>query len=192
MTGIKNIIWDWNGTLLNDMNLCINAMNVLLKKRELPLLTKEYYQEVFTFPVIEYYKKLGFDFNKEPFEIPAHEFIDAYHQGFNSTKLQPGVLEILRFCQSLNIQQYILSAMEQEALEKTIKHFNIESYFDELVGIKDHLAFSKVKFGKELILRKNLSTSSTYLIGDSTHDYEVANELGIKCVLRSKLALLFI
>ena len=183
MQKIKNIIWDWNGTLLNDIDLCISAMNVPLKKRNLNKLTKDRYLEIFNFPVIEYYKKLGFDFNKEPFEVPAHEFINAYQNDFNSTRLQSGVIEILEFFQLKDISQFILSAMEQEALEKTIRHFNLENYFDELIGIKNHLAFSKVEAGRELIERKLLNKNTTVLIGDSLHDYEVAQELEINCML---------
>jgi len=183
MQKISSIIWDWNGTLLDDVDLCISAMNVLLRKRKLPVLTKNHYQKVFTFPVIEYYKKLGFDFTTEPFDIPAHEFIKQYQKEFNTTKLQNGAVEALEYFKSNNIKQFILSAMEHKSLESTVKHFNIDKYFDELMGIKDHFAFSKVEFGKELIKKHKLNKSESCLIGDSTHDYEVANELGISCIL---------
>ncbi len=183
MQKISSIIWDWNGTLLDDIDLCISAMNILLKKRKLPKLTKDYYQKVFTFPVIDYYKKLGFDFMNESFEIPAHEFINEYQQNFHLTKLQPDAVEILEFFKKNGIKQFILSAMEQRSLEKTVNSFNIGEYFDELAGIKDHFAYSKVEFGKRLIEKNRLNLIETCLIGDSTHDYEVANDLGIKCIL---------
>ena len=64
---IKHIVWDWNGTLLNDNWLAIKAINILLKRYNLPLITLEQYLAVFTFPVIDYYKELGFDFNKTSF-----------------------------------------------------------------------------------------------------------------------------
>ncbi|MFC2137602.1 HAD family hydrolase [Bacteroidota bacterium] len=183
MRRITSIIWDWNGTLLDDIDLCISAMNVLLEKRNLPKLTKDHYQKVFTFPVIEYYKKLGFDFTKESFDVPAHEFIDEYNKNFHITKLQKGVVEVLEYFESQNIKQFILSAMEQKSLQTTVKIFNIEKYFEELIGIRDHFAFSKVDFGKQLIEKYKLHLKETCLIGDSTHDYEVAKELGINCIL---------
>jgi phosphoglycolate phosphatase len=73
---LKSIIWDWNGTLLNDLDFCISTINILLKKRELPLLNHYSYKEVFSFPVKDYYQAVGFDFSKEDFAIPAQEFID--------------------------------------------------------------------------------------------------------------------
>ena len=65
----KHIVWDWNGTLLDDRWLCIEAINYVLKSRNMPLVSNKDYRNLFCFPVIEYYKKLGFDFTKEPFPI---------------------------------------------------------------------------------------------------------------------------
>ena len=64
----KHIIWDWNGTLLDDVDIVIDCMNSLLKKRNLPLLHVDKYKDIFTFPVKDYYSQLGFDFTTEPFE----------------------------------------------------------------------------------------------------------------------------
>ena len=67
----KHIIWDWNGTLLNDTWLCVEGINKSLEKRSLQTITEEIYRKVFSFPVEDYYKRLGFDFKKEPFEVPG-------------------------------------------------------------------------------------------------------------------------
>ena len=69
------VVWDWNGTLFDDVALCIQVMNGMLEKRGLPRLAgPKQYRQVFTFPVEEYYKALGFDFSREPFsQLPAQE-----------------------------------------------------------------------------------------------------------------------
>ena len=121
MSNFKNIIWDWNGTLLNDIDLCINSMNQLLKRRGLKTISKEYYKDIFTFPVIEYYKELGFNFEKESFKIPAHEFIEVYKSNFNSCSLHTDAIEIIKFFNFKGVNQFILSAMEQEELGRTVK-----------------------------------------------------------------------
>ena len=72
------IIWDWNGTLLDDAEVCREAINKMLKVRNLPELSLSTYRNVFTFPVIEYYKEVGFDFSKEDWEPVAMEFINLY------------------------------------------------------------------------------------------------------------------
>ena len=62
---IKYIIWDWNGTLIDDAWLFVEIMNEELKERMLPQINIQDYRQHFTFPVKKYYERLGFDFQKE-------------------------------------------------------------------------------------------------------------------------------
>ena len=75
MQKIQTIVWDWNGTLLDDVELCRHTINRLLVKRGLKRLDLEQYRRVFQFPIIEYYRKAGFDLEAEPFEVLAHEYM---------------------------------------------------------------------------------------------------------------------
>jgi len=180
---IGGIIWDWNGTLLNDTHLCVRTMNAMLEKRELPVLSLNRYRDVFSFPVKDYYQKIGFDFESEPFEIPALEFIDGYNAQMNDCKLQQDSLAVLNYFQSIGIPQYILSAMKQDALEEGLRHHQITSFFEHVSGLDNHYAASKIENGHRLIADLNLNTRELVLIGDTVHDYEVATELGCQCVL---------
>ena len=82
---IKHIIWDWNGTLLDDRWLCVDSINLSLRKRNLPEINEQKYLDIFCFPVEKYYQKLGFDFEKEPFTVSGSEFISNYN--FSNTIL---------------------------------------------------------------------------------------------------------
>ena len=70
-----HIIWDWNGTLLDDAWLCVDVMNGMLEERGMKLKTVDEYRELFDFPVRDYYEKLGFNFKDEPFDKVGMEFI---------------------------------------------------------------------------------------------------------------------
>ena len=94
MKSIKQIIWDWNGTLLDDAWLCVQSMNKVLQRRQMPELTSARYQEVFDFPVIKYYELLGFDFKKEPFTIVGTEFINEYYKNSHKLDLQEGAKKV--------------------------------------------------------------------------------------------------
>ncbi|MEN8118654.1 MAG: HAD hydrolase-like protein, partial [Bacteroidota bacterium] len=110
---MQSIIWDWNGTLLNDLDFCISTINTLLKNRNLDLLDRETYKEVFSFPVKDYYAAIGFDFSKEDFAVPAREFIDLYDNGVKNCSLHPSAIEVLAWFQKKGIRQFVLSAMKQ-------------------------------------------------------------------------------
>lgn len=177
------IIWDFNGTLLNDMQVCIDCMNIMLEERELPSLDLERYRDIFTFPVKEYYASLGFDFNNEPFEIPAHQFIDLYREHMHLAPLHDETIAMLDHFKALGYRQVILSAMEQEFLVDTLKLKGIYNYFDEVCGITNHLGEGKLDLARELVARLGQNAGNIVMIGDTVHDYEVATGSSIPCIL---------
>jgi phosphoglycolate phosphatase len=179
----KGIIWDWNGTLLDDVDLCVSVMNRLLEKRQLETLSTDRYKQVFTFPVKDYYRKIGFDFETEPFEIPAMEFIDGYSAKVPECGLQKNSLEILESYRNRGLRQFVVSAMEQMELEKCLGRLKINHFFEHVSGLDNHYASSKIENGKRLISELKLNTAELILIGDTVHDFEVASEMGCRCVL---------
>ncbi len=179
----STIIWDWNGTLLNDVNICIDTMNNILLKRGLKTLNKARYQDIFQFPVVEYYKKLGFDFNKDSFENLSVEFIDGYCRELNNADLFEYTVDILKEFKERNYVQIIISAMEKSALSGSLQEKGISHYFDYIIGINDHYAAGKLEFAVDFIKRNNIHPETSVLIGDTTHDYDVAKAIGCKCLL---------
>ncbi len=182
---IRNILWDWNGTLLNDMDLCIDCMNILLKERSLPKLSHDFYKEVFTFPIRDYFLKIGFDFSKEAFELPADKFVVLYNQRYPEASLFDGAAEALEHFRNLGIRQFVLSAQEHELLGRLLEYFNIRHFFEAVTGTTDNYAHSKLEAGRRLIAGGNLEPAETIMIGDTIHDHEVATSLGIPCLLIS-------
>ena len=179
------IIWDWNGTLLDDLDLSIKAVNVLLKERDLPILTLDRYKDIFGFPVINYYEKAGFDFSKEPFEIPARQYVKLYASGESDLKLFPDVVDTLSFFKDNNYRQIVLSAMKEDNLRKMISNAGISHFFDGIFGIKDNYAREKVSIGKQVVENLNLNPEKCLMIGDTLHDAEVAEQCGFDCILYS-------
>ena len=182
----ESIIWDWNGTLLNDVEIAVDSINHLLHDRDLELLTIEKYLDVFTFPVQDYYQLIGFDLKSEPFEIPAFQFISIYNKAVENCGLHDQVVPLLSRLRNQGYRQFILSAMEQQVLEKTVADNDIHHFFEDLCGLSDNFAVSKVANGKSLIHKRGLDPERTLMIGDTIHDYEVAQAIGCKCALVAK------
>jgi len=179
----KHIIWDWNGTILNDVQLCVDTMNTLLSDQNLPLISIADYKNLFEFPVRNYYDKLGFDYNKRSFEDLAHDFIDAFMIGVEKCQPFQRIHEILVEVKTAGKKQSILSATDQENLEKLILHFGYADLFDSVFGIDNKFADSKTERGKELIKESTHEKQDIIMIGDTLHDLEVAEKLGIDVVL---------
>lgn len=183
----SNIIWDWNGTLLDDAQLCNDIINIQLVKRSLPSISLEKYREIFTFPVKDYYIKAGFNFKEESFEKIGKDFIDEYEIKKSSCSLFPKTIEVLQHIKSLNIRQYLLSAYKQDNLKKLVEQFNLTGYFESIRGLDHIYADGKLELGKLLMMdiNKDDNKGKSLLIGDTLHDYEVAQSIGADCFLIS-------
>ena len=75
-----HIFWDFNGTILSDMQAGMDSVNKMLADRDLPVIPDiESYRRIFDFPIIEYYRGLGFDFDREPYEVLAPIWVELYN-----------------------------------------------------------------------------------------------------------------
>jgi phosphoglycolate phosphatase len=179
----KHIIWDWNGTLLDDAWLCVDVMNGMLAERNLPQKTLDQYKELFDFPVKDYYVKLGFDFGKEPFDEVGMEFIVRYNRRQCETALHPEVQDVLTSIVRLGLTQHILSAREQNELIAETKNLGVFNYFNQIRGLDDHYAHGKTDIGLLLVKDIGIDKKNILFIGDTRHDAEVASGIGIDCLL---------
>jgi len=177
------IIWDWNGTLLNDARVCRNVMNTLLQQRGLPVMSAQRYEEIFDFPVNVYYERLGFDFNRETFESLGTEFIHAYEKVKATCRLHPQARSILSRLHENTVKQAILSAYRHDTLVQLLADKKLNRYFDWVMGADDHYARGKVAQGSLLLGKISPPPGRTLMIGDTVHDFEVAGKIGIDCVL---------
>lgn len=182
---MKYMIFDFNGTILDDVDLAINALNHTLKKYldRKPMEITEY-KEIFTFPVKKYYEKAGFDFEKlDWFEIGQY-WMDYYLSNKDQSKVFDGVIDLLKLNHSRGIKNIIISASRQDLLEEQLKELSIFDYFDEVLGINDIYATSKIPIALKFISDKD--PEECVYLGDTEHDVEVAKKMGVKCILIAK------
>ena len=183
MEKTQYIVWDWNGTLLDDVPTCVRVMNGMLRRRGLPLLTRERYREIFTFPVREYYRLAGLDLDREPFEALAVEYIGEYNRRALGCGLYPGAEGVLRRLADAGYTQIIASASERGALARQVEARGITAYFQALLGVGDSLGTTKAGLARDYLRQRGASPADAVFVGDTLHDWEVAAAMGCACVL---------
>ncbi len=178
------VIWDWNGTLFNDVQISIDTMNKMLEVKEYPQrLDTDLYKSIFSFPVVDYYIKVGLDFEKHSFDELAQLFIDLYSEVQDSAELFDSVRDVLKCFNSLGLKQSVISVCEKERLYHQISLFDIEDYFDDVIGTDDNYAVSKADIAKKWFADHELNPDKAVFIGDTVHDYEVARAVGCDSIL---------
>lgn len=178
----SHILWDFNGTVLNDVEVGVESANILLKRHGLnELKSIEEYRKIFCFPIIDYYRKLGFDFNRTPYDDLAVEWVEIYNETVHKAKLYDGIIRLLSDIKDTKTPQLILSATELKMLTRQLKSLGIFEYFDCVLGTGDIYAYSKKDIAVNWV-NKN-KPDKAVLIGDTTHDKDVADAAGFDCIL---------
>ena len=175
-------IWDFNGTILDDVELGIYSVNLLMKNHGIELaLDREKYRARFDFPIIDYYKELGFDFEKTPYEVLAKEWVDIYMENLWRANLFPDLIKALDFFKQSGVKQSVLSASENEMLNGQVAELGIASYFEDIMGIDNIYGDSKLAIARRW--REAHPEDKVIFIGDTTHDIETATVLGADCYI---------
>lgn len=174
----KNVVWDWNGTLLDDVQISVDTINRMLRKKRLDELTVEKYKAIFGFPVKEYYEGIGYDFNRDDWEAISLDFVDTYGELSKDVVLTSGVNSVLAGLKECGVRQYVLSALQEDLLEEMLERFGIRNYFEGVCGSDNIYADGKVARGERMLQVYPIDPRETLMVGDTLHDAEVAEALG--------------
>ncbi len=180
---IETLLWDWNGTILDDVDICVASMNKMLIERNIPKVTTEFYYKNFTFPIKNYYEKIGWDFTKEDFNKVSEEFMANYDALFNSAPLHKNIKETLSFFKEQGYRQMVLSALENNLLKESLKIHKLTHFFDAIYGLENILGGGKIDLAYRLMEEQQLDPNKTCMFGDTEHDFEVAQAVGAQCIL---------
>lgn len=175
-------IWDFNGTLLDDTEAGIHAVNDLLAARGLrKIADRAEYCRIFGFPIQAYYRQLGFDFEREPYEVLAPLWVERYLFYVRDSRLFDDVKETLARLQDSGVRQTVLSATEETMLRTQISQLGIEPFFEEILGLDNIHAASKLFLAEDW--RHRHPRVRAVFLGDTDHDKNTADTMNASCLL---------
>lgn len=179
------LVWDWNGTLLDDVTANFDTVCSMLARHKLPPTENiECYRRLFSFPISDFYTKVGFDLERESFDALAEEYVAEYTLQSKSSRLFEDVPRALRTLDEAGVKMAILSATEQTRLIREVASYGLDGFFEHILGVGDNLGKSKAQRGREFVRSLGLPCGERVLfVGDCVHDAEVARLCGADCVL---------
>lgn len=180
---LEYVIWDWNGTLMDDSEASLKAMNNVLDRYGLERLSHQKYMEIFTFPVVDYYKLAGFDLSVLSFEELSVAYVEEYKKLSPGCLLSAGAREALEGLRARGIEQILLSASETGELIKQSAALGVNTYFSHIIGADNIHAYGKLALASEFIKKQGYKGENGIFIGDTVHDYETALAAGCGCIL---------
>ena len=175
------IIFDFNGTIYNDLPISVKIANYYLKQAHKPLTNVEEYRQEFEFPAINYYKKKGLVIKDEDFDYYKNDYPQRYLAN-ETISLAPHAHEVLTELKK-TYHLALISILNEEILQKQCVQFKIAPYFEAILGQNNVDSASKLETAQHFAKENNLPPKKILFIGDTMHDYEVAADLGAACLL---------
>lgn len=182
----KYIIFDFNGTLINDVELGLKLINEFLTYQNKPILDMDRYRHIFGFPIRDYYIRAGLDLNADDFNHLAEIYNIRYMRESLSCKLYPEVVDLLTYLYNNGYYLICLSSSEINNLIFQLKYYKIHSFFSTVIGTSTIHGNSKKELGYNFIVDNNIDPSDVLVIGDTLHDVEVAELIGCDYLLYNK------
>ena len=181
-----HLVWDWNGTLLDDVTAVIGATNAAFAEIGLEPITLERYRELYCVPVPLFYERL---MGRLPSDEEWAVMDEIFHRHYSEQRigcgLTEGVEELLREWGLAGRSQSLLSMYGHEELVPVVRGYGIESHFIRIDG-----RTGPSGGGKALHMERHLvalggaaAPEHPVVIGDAVDDAVAAAHVGARAVL---------
>jgi phosphoglycolate phosphatase-like HAD superfamily hydrolase/ADP-ribose pyrophosphatase YjhB (NUDIX family) len=172
---IRNIIFDWSGTLVDDLPPVWKATNYVLTRAGRPEMTLEMFRAEFSLPFTQFYEKHTPD-------VPLAQLEEWFHESFREAQALvselPHAREFLVFCRSRGLRTFLLSTVHPDYFKTQAAVTGFGAFIDApYTGVRD-----KRHKIHEILLEHGLKPEETLFIGDMEHDIETARHGGILSV----------
>lgn len=183
---MKHIIWDFNGTLLNDAQLSVDLDNDVFDQIGVPRITLEDYRNNMTMPVRDFYPRVGVDYAKHSYEEIARLWLDEFNKRAVGVGLIPGVLEAIKALHAQGRSQSVLSASYEPSVPRAVRRAGADPVYEGYQRPAGRERRQKDGNRPTGQLRElGLTGADVVLVGDMLTDAHLAEALGADCVLVS-------
>jgi phosphoglycolate phosphatase len=171
----QNLIFDWSGTLVDDLGPVIDATNVVFAAYGLAPLHREEFRRSFRLPYHEFYADA---IPHAPLAELEARFRPAFESSQAPVTVLPHAREKLEWCAERGIRLFVLSSMDTAAFQKQLTGFGFDRFFEATYsGVLDKRAVIH-----RILADHRLDPAETAFVGDMTHDVETARHGGISSI----------
>ena len=186
MKEYKVIIWDFNGTLIDDVNAALSSVNDMLKRRNLPEITMQQYASYVDTPIIKFYEHIFDDLYSMDFNEIAFEFNAGYDKHLPQKAVMANAEKVLEYFNSKGKLQTVISATHIDKVTKRLEEFGLRGYFDKILAHNNLIAEDKTHLAVKYFAEKQIKPEEAVVIGDCVADYKMAQAIGADCILTTQ------
>ena len=186
MKEYKVIIWDFNGTLIDDVSAALASVNDMLSRRNLPYINMEQYASYVDTPIIKFYEHIFDDLYSMDFSVIAEEFNSGYENHLTPHAVMNGAEDVLEYFNEKGKLQTVISATHIDKVNNRLREFGLTAYFDRILAHNNLIAEDKTHLAVKYFAEKGIKPQEAVVIGDCVADFMMAEILGCDCILTTQ------
>lgn len=182
--GTGHVVWDWNGTLLDDQHLVVRAANASLAPLGVGALTDEEYRDHYTRPVhLAYESILGRPVTEAEWELINQTFHDTYYELASAADLAADAVAAIELLDEAGWTQSVLSMSPHDRLSVAVAQRGITERFVAVDGVPSPTGAGKVQYLRTHLARHGFAAATVTKVGDTPDDAAAAAAVGARAVL---------
>jgi phosphoglycolate phosphatase-like HAD superfamily hydrolase len=179
-----HIVWDWNGTLLNDLDLVVRSVSASIARYGHDPIDADMYRDHYTRPVRAFYDSLfGRTVGDMEWEELNKTFHEVYYAGVDSAALADDALSTLKRVATRGMAQSLLSMSTHEHLVPTVRAHGIDRYFNLMTGMRQPTGEVKAEYLNRHLLDQGVDPRTAVVVGDTPDDHVAAKSVGARSIL---------
>ena len=178
-----HLILDWNGTLLDDVEIAVEVVNRLREAHGLPAIDITSYRSLFHFPIRSFYAAMGFDTSSPAFPAVMSSYLQFFNPMALECSLHPGASQLVAAAKAAGLTVSILSASHRDVLMRALRVHGLQDHLDHVYALDDEHAAGKLELADALDQRLRRPGLRALLVGDTVHDRDVARKFGWDLVI---------
>ena len=186
MKEYKVLIWDFNGTLIDDVSAALASVNDMLSRRNLPLINMTQYASYVDTPIIKFYEHIFDDLYSMNFSVIAEEFNSGYENHLKPFAVMDGAEDVLGYFNEKGKLQTVISATHIDKVNNRLREFGLTEYFDRILAHNNLIAEDKTHLAVNYFAEKGIKPQEAVVVGDCVADFMMAETLGCDCVLTTQ------
>lgn len=181
---IEHVVWDWNGTLLDDFEITAEASAIMIRLAGRSDVTYDDIRASHTRPFSDFFRMLvGRDPTTDEMDASMRRYVDMYEPVKRELPLASDALQSLMLLRDRGIGQSILSMAPDEELNELVSLRGIRDYFRRVDGATVLGQDKKVDSLRRHVDALGCEAGRVALVGDTVDDFHAADALGMRAIL---------
>ncbi len=176
------IVFDWDGTLLDSTGAIVAAVQAACRDLEIPEPSAEHARQVIGLGLLDALRHSAPDLQEDRFDVMIERYKYHYLSNDQGLCLFEGASELIAELHSRGFILAVATGKSRTGLDRALAHSGLGEYFSSTRCADECFSKPHPQMLEQLMEEFSVSPERTLMIGDTTHDLQMALNAGVSAL----------